>query len=105
MSALKCRLCLTILKKTYRSVSGPAFPTEAICEVLGITKQDLQKHKKKSYVCSACYNKLNRLDKLNFELKNSMDKLIKNKKQLIQEMIKNEIVTPSASGSGMNNLF
>ena len=92
-------------EKKYRSVSGPAFPTEAICEVLGITKQDLEKHKKKSYVCSACYNKLNRLEKLNFDLKHSIDKLIKNKTQLLQEMRKNEIVTPSASGSGKNNLF
>ena len=122
-AALKCSLCFDVLlKKSYRNVLAQVFPSkDAICEVLGVSRQQLQAQSK-CYVCAQCFNKLNRLEKVNFELRNKLDQLRNEKVVLLQalrkhqaevpvtsvsatELPQDENVTPSASGSGKNDLF
>ena len=81
-----CRVCdQNLQKKSRRSIFNQFFTVhDQLCEVIGRVPQP--NDCESSYVCSCCFNKLNKLNKLEFDLTNKLAELQKQKISLVQEL-------------------
>ena len=86
MSGEKCRVCGEQLpKKSRRLIFNQYFSVfEQLCEVLGDVP--CASDGGSTYVCSGCFNKLNKLCKIEFEIKNKVTELTNQKLNLLGEL-------------------
>ena len=94
-----CRLCSEKLaKKSRRLIFNQFFSVfEQLCEIVGHVPH--VKDGESPYVCSACFNKLNRLNKIEFDLKNKVSELRIQKLSLVGELRKKYLTTSAARSS------
>lgn len=87
-----CRICKdNNLNKYRRLIFGKSFTvSEQLAEVLRC--QPIENDGKSPYVCQMCFNKLNKLYKIDFELKHKVDQLKKEKTEILSNLRANFIV-------------
>lgn len=80
-----CRLCHEVLPvKNRRTIFTPTFGVSSqLTEVLGYTPRDDDGLSK--YVCGFCFSKLNKLSKIEFDLKHKVQTLNVEKSSLLKE--------------------
>lgn len=84
-----CRVCNDVLsKKQRRLIFSQSFNVMSqLIEVVGYIPSTTDKLS--TYICFKCFNKLNRLSKIDYDLKNKLDLLKKDKRDIIGELRKN----------------
>lgn len=89
-SEATCDICYSLFpKKQRRTIGAETFhPQTELVEVLGYEPPKDSSH----YVCMKCFNRLNKLAKIDFDLHHKLDQLTVERRGILQEL--RSLLTP-----------